>query len=793
MQGLPIPTPILRRCSLPLMCCFLLMGIAGLLLFVVPSTASQKQPANTKAKGLPKAFVAVDTSELLGSPDPFPLEARRVFPRLKFDRPVELTFADDGSDRLFVVEQRGVIRVFENKPDAAEASMFLDLTDVVLSEGYEQGLLGLAFHPQYKTNRQFFVSYTAQKGTSVISRFLCSPDDPKKALRQSEEVLLKVDQPYANHNGGSICFGPDGYLYIGFGDGGLADDPHLNAQNLETLLGSILRIDVNHKDENLAYAVPEDNPFTKRKRARGEIWAYGLRNPWRLAFDRKTGQLWTGDVGQNRYEEVNRIVRGGNYGWSLREGFHDFNPNTPAQPHDLIDPISEYFRGEGISVTGGKIYRGQKLKEFQGAYFYGDFGSGNVWAISHATETPESARKVARTALPITAFGEDRQGEIYLCTYDGEIYQLEPPNEDIKALAEQFPRKLSETGLFASVAENIPAEGLIPYEVNVPFWSDYAVKDRYIALPKAGSVTFHPQDKWEFPVGTVFVKTFWLHQDRTDFSQPKRLETRLLVHSPRGWDGYTYLYDDDETEASLLPGSEHERADDDAVVPHSEGGVPRPVSIKTAQDKVQDQHYYFPSRIDCLACHTKGEGFVLGLNTRQMNRTLRYQGEEENQIELFNRLGVFRNPVDRKSLKDEKFPDWGFGNLKRDSVNGDSQDDAGNQAAIPDENAELFARAWLDVNCAMCHRPQGIAPGPSDFRFHVPLEKMGLVNQPAKQGHLSAPGKSLVIPGAPLESELVLRISHRGPRQMPPLATNLIDERGVESIKRWIANLKAEE
>jgi hypothetical protein len=327
----------------------------------------------------------------------------------------------------------------------------------------------------------------------------------------------------------------------------------------------------------------------------------------------------------------------------------------------------------------------------------------------------------------------------------------------------------------------------------VPFWSDFAVKDRYIALPKAGSVMFHPQDKWEFPVGTVFVKTFWMHQDRTDFSQPKRLETRLLVHSPRGWDGYTYLYDDSETEAYLLPGSEHERADDDAVVPNSEGGVPLPVSIKSAQGDVVDQHYYFPSRIDCLACHTKGEGFVLGLNTRQMNRLLRYQGEEENQIELFNRLGIFKNPVDGKSVKDEKFPDWGFGNLNRDSINGDSPDDAGNQAAIPDEKVERFARAWLDVNCAMCHRPQGIAPGPTDFRFHVPLEKMGVVNEKAKQGHLSAPGKSLVIPGHPLESELLLRISHRGPRQMPPLATNLIDERGVGYIKRWIAQLKAEE
>ncbi len=730
------------------------------------SIAQGQQAAKGRPDGLPAKLLRVDTRALMASPAPLPLEASRAFRHLQFQRPVEFTHADDGSNRVFVVEQRGVIRRFENRDDVKEAAVFLDIRQQVLSEGNEEGLLGLAFHPRFKENGEFFVYYSARPRSSVISRFRVSKDDPRAADRASEERLLVIKQPYENHNGGSIRFGPDGYLYIGLGDGGAANDPHGHAQDLSTLLGSILRIDVDRRDQGLKYAIPQDNPFVSRPGARGEIWAYGLRNVWRLSFDRKTGDLWAGDVGQDRFEEVNLIRRGGNYGWNVREGFHPFDPNSPSKLPELIDPLAEYFRHEGESVTGGLVYRGQSLPKFVGAYFYGDFVSGNVWTLRWDGKQVVENRQVAKTGLEIAAFGEDQQGEMFLCAFDGHLYRLRPRAIDPRAVA-AFPRKLSDTGLLASVKENRPAPGLIPYEVNVPFWSDYAVKDRYIALPEKGSVRFHEREKWEFPVGTVFVKTFWMHRDRVNWKELFRLETRLFVHAPDGWVGYTYVYNEDESEAHLLDASQ---------VKH--------LKIKTSHGQIE-QPYYFPSRSDCMACHTKAEGFVLGTTTRQMNRTQRYRGDTENQLEMLSRLGVF---TEKAAAKEEAFPDWGFGNYGR-SGQGHSEPDLG---ILPKEKSEPFARAWLEVNCAVCHRPKGIAPHERDLRFHTPLEKMNLVGKRPSHVQLSPPGSALLRPGAPELSELLFRAGHRGPQQMPPLASKLVDPHAMDVLREWILGMKSE-
>ncbi len=719
---------------------------------------------------IPNEFVAVDTQRLMGSPDPLPLEPVRAFPKLRFERPVELTFADDDTQRLFVVEQRGVIHVFANRGDIEETKIFLDIQEVVSRDGNEEGLLGLAFHPQFKQNSEFFVYYSTRPRASVLSRFRVSADNPDRADRNSEEELLRIDQPYSNHNGGSIRFGPDGYLYIGLGDGGSADDPHLHAQNRQTLLGSILRIDIDRQDEGLPYAVPVDNPFAGRGDARGEIWAFGLRNVWRMAFDRQTGHLWAADVGQDRVEEINVIQRGGNYGWNLREGFQPFEPNTPHKPTELIDPLVEYSREDGQSVTGGLVYRGQKLPEFEGAYFYGDYLSGNVWILRWDGQRVTDDRLVATTDLEIAAFGEDHDGEIYLCAFDGHVYQMRMREIDLTATAEAFPRRLSETGMFASVPDNEPAEGLIPYELNLPFWSDYSVKDRYIALPERPAVTFDEREKWQFPVGSVFVKTFWLHLDRAQMQDPRRLETRLLVHAPQGWEGYTYVYNDEQTEAFLLDGS-----------------LLKPIEVNT-EDGVISQPYYFPSRSDCFACHTKAEGFVLGMTTRQMNHTLQYRGESENQIALLDRLGVFKEGPKMPPQQLERFPSWGFGNFDRSESN-----NGNHQLKVPDGDAQDLARAWLEVNCAVCHRPEGIAPHRRDMRFHTSNENLRLLNEKPSQGQLGPPEVQLIKPGSPLGSELFLRIGRRGPRQMPPVATNFVDPLAQEVLRQWIADLQNEQ
>jgi glucose/arabinose dehydrogenase len=378
---------------------------------------------------------------------PMPLETAVAFPDVKWTdwkplsdkglltpfRPILLTHAGDGSNRIFVATEQGVVHVFPNDPKAAKSTVFLDIQDrcVYDDKQNEEGFLGLAFHPQYKKNGEFFVFYTLRKPvlTNVLSRFKVSKDDPNKADPASEEELLRYTKPFWNHNGGTICFGPDGYLYVSIGDGGSANDPHGNGQKLSTLMGKVLRIDVDHKDPGKKYAIPTDNPFVGRKDALPEIWAYGLRNIWRMSFDRKTGQLWAADVGQNLYEEIDLIVKGGNYGWNLREGLHPFGVPGVGPRKDLIEPIWEYHHDVGKSMTGGFVYRGKRLMELDGMYLYGDYVSNKVWALRYDADKKRvvANRPIRDPGVPIYSFGEDETGEVYFLTQTASgqsIYQF---------------------------------------------------------------------------------------------------------------------------------------------------------------------------------------------------------------------------------------------------------------------------------------------------------------------------------------------------------------------------------
>ena len=354
------------------------------------------------------------------------VQLKRAFGKLEFHRPVQVTHA--GDIRLFVVEQNGRIRVFENSPDHGTPDVFLDIRVKVRRKHNEEGLLSLAFHPHYATNGYFFVYYSASDPRrGIVSRFKVSADDPNRAERDSEKVILEVDQPYGNHNGATVLFGPDGYLYISLGDGGSAFDPQDNGQNLSTLLGTILRIDVDREQDGHAYAIPPDNPFVDRPGARGEIWAYGLRNVWRMSFDRETGDLWAGDVGQNKWEEIDLITRGGNYGWRIREAAHPFKAGTPPDP--MIDPVVEYpqRRGRGrsrelvgMSITGGFVYRGRSQPKLTGVYLYGDYVTGRIWAMRYEGGRVTEHRQVfdGPPRVYISSFGEDADGELYVCSFD---------------------------------------------------------------------------------------------------------------------------------------------------------------------------------------------------------------------------------------------------------------------------------------------------------------------------------------------------------------------------------------
>jgi glucose/arabinose dehydrogenase len=338
------------------------------------------------------------------------------------DSPVGLTHAGDGSGRLFIVQQDGRIRIVRNGVLLEEA--FLDITDRVGRNGNEQGLLGLAFHPRYTENRFFYVNYTDDYGDTIIARFRASDDNPDRARPASELVLLKINQPYPNHNGGEVAFGPDGYLYLGLGDGGSGGDPQNNGQNLDSRLGKILRIDVDSAEP---YAIPPDNPYANGG-GRPEIWAAGLRNPWRFSFDRLTGDLYIADVGQNQWEEINFLPAGSpggaNFGWRFFEADMPYEGRPPAGL-EVIAPVASYDHSQGCSVTGGFVYRGTALQEWPGVYLYGDFCTGLVWGIRPAPGGEWVRGLLFETGANITSFGEDEAGEIYLLDRGGTIYRLE--------------------------------------------------------------------------------------------------------------------------------------------------------------------------------------------------------------------------------------------------------------------------------------------------------------------------------------------------------------------------------
>lgn len=349
-----------------------------------------------------------------------------AYPGRSFQRPVGIYVPPDGTGRLFVLEQAGIVRVFPDDPGTSGSEVFLDLRDRVNDGGNEEGLLGLAFHPDFATNGRFYLDYTASgPRRTVVAEFRLDLSDPNRGDPASEEVVLEVPQPYSNHNGGQIAFGPDGFLYIGLGDGGSGGDPQGNGQNPGTLLGSILRIDVDGGTATRGYGIPGDNPFALNQQGyRDEIFAYGLRNPWRFSFDPLTGALWAGDVGQNRIEEIDRVEKGGNYGWNTMEGSDCYEPSSGCDRAGLILPVAEYTHQEGNSVTGGFVYRGEGIPALQGQYVYGDFGSGRIWALDAASPEDPQPRQILDTDLNIASFGVDPAGELLICAFDGKIYRL---------------------------------------------------------------------------------------------------------------------------------------------------------------------------------------------------------------------------------------------------------------------------------------------------------------------------------------------------------------------------------
>ena len=721
-------------------------------------------PAQDKAKpyGIDKR-VPWTGSKIVGSPEPPPpYRTERVFPNVKFSEPLEIV-AVPGGDRLAVVQQRGKIFTFANDPKADKPDLLIDLK----KETY-----GLAFHPQFAKNGTFFVVYVQEgekpKGTR-LSRFQVKQDNPRTADPATEKVVF--EWPSGGHNGGCLRFGPDGYLYIATGDGSGIADSLLTGQDVSDHLASLLRIDVDQTDGAKAYRVPKDNPFVGRDKTQPEIWAYGLRQAWRYSFDRKTGDLWAGEVGQDLWEMVYKIEKGGNYGWSVTEGAHPFRPERPKGPTPILAPIIEHPHSEFRSITGGYIYHGSRLKELTGAYIYGDFDTGRVWGLRYDGKKVTWRQELAVTTLRIVAFAEQPDGELLLLDYmGGGIHRL-VPNTD-KGNAAAFPRKLSETGLFASTKDLKPAPGLIPYSVNAQLWSDGAIKERFLAIPGDGKIGFdvhtYPQPApgappgWGFPDNTVAVKTFFLEMEKGNPASRRRLETRILHFQQLAgtedvgdqyWHGYTYVWNEDQTDADLLDGK----------------GLDRTYTIKdaAAPGGKREQVWHFPSRVECTGCHTQPAKFVLGINTLQLNRDHNYGGVTDNQLRTFEHIGLFTKPLPKTPDQLPRLPD----------------------AEDPKVALDLRARSYLQANCSHCHMKWGGGNAEFQLLSTLPLKDLGIVDVKANHGTLDIPNARVLVPGDPDKSLIAVRMNRRGLGQMPHIASNLVDDQGVKLIREWIKQM----
>ncbi len=672
--------------------------------------------------------------------DPEGVDLERAFPDFEFERPVYLTGAGDGTERVFVVEQAGKIWTFDGTTDTpAEKTIFLDISERVSRVGNEEGLLGLAFHPDFAENGQFYVHYSSSVNDEhgILAMFTA---DENTADPDSESVLLEVKQPFRNHNGGMIAFGPDGYLYMALGDGGAANDPFGNGQDLSTLLGTILRIDVDQTSGDLPYGIPGDNPFVDVDGARPEIYAFGLRNAWRFAFDSKTGELWAGDVGQNKMEEISLIVKGGNYGWKTFEASLDFS-DDPLSRGEHIPPVATYGRKDGISITGGEVYRGLRYPEFEGAYFYADYVSGNMWMITRDANGQFQNELVRRTRRTIASFGTDDAGEVFALAFDGNIYRI-VPSELPEGTFDDWPAKISEAGIYASAKEKTFLPDVVPYEVNAPFWSDGAEKRRYLQLPEGASMTYHEDGVWEFPVGAVIVKEFI----STGGREERHLETRLNKFTETGWEAATYVWSLTGRDARLaVPGKSVKFKD--AVLGDEKGRA----------------IWHAPSAAACTSCHLQDQGFALGLSTMQLNMDV----GGENQIQALAKAGLVALPE-------------GF-----------NPETAPAHVSPSDESAPIGnrARAWLDVNCAMCHQPNGPGNAAIDLRVGTPLSETGLVNAAPSQGDLGIENALIVAAGEPDRSILVHRVETLGDGRMPNIGSHRVDAEGAALLRAWIESL----
>ncbi len=643
---------------------------------------------------------------------------------ISFTRPIGLTVPPGETNRVFVIEQRGVISVITDLSNPVKQT-FLDIELRVDDSHAEEGLLGVAFHPGYAENGMFFVFYTGHRtaacpandhNENVLSCFLVSTNDPNAADAGSEVKLLSQCDDVWNHNGGDLHFGPDDYLYVSLGDEGGSDDNQNNSQKIDAdFFSAIMRIDVDCLESNLwpnahpavqldtngfaRYKIPADNSWIgatnfngssiNSNSVRTEFYAVGLRNPWRMSFDPDTGWLYCADVGQNNREEINVIVKGGNYGWRLREGF----VATPtggvggAPPPGNVDPILDYPHNHtpwgGFAVIGGFVYRGTRFPDLLGHYIFADHVSANFWSLYYDGTNATNWSWMLSNGGP-SGFGQDpRNGDILVCDVDSGLV-----NRLVGQVDSNIPQTLEDAGVFADLANHVPHVGIEPYDVNVPYWSDGAIKTRWFSVPDVDDrMTFQAKDNWTFPTGAVWIKHFDLEITNGAPETRRRLETRLLWKTGSGAFGATYRYTS-PTNAELVPAV---GVDEDFV--RYDGGV------------VWTQTWRYPSQAECLQCHSPVAGHALGFRTVQLNREYDYGYGTQNQVRALETVGYFENDApDPSTLR--------------------ALADPGDESA----SVAYRVRSYLQANCSPCHVPGGSAQGEWNADVHTPLAMVGIID-----------------------------------------------------------------
>jgi len=738
--------------------------------------------------------LANDTLTVPENPQVFGFQTENAFGDLGFQRPVAIAQQPGRSDRVFVVEQAGRVYGVE-LGETPERRLFLDIRDRVDSSDNEEGLLGMAFHPDWETNRQVFFFYTINATVNGqfgrydrLARYQIDPENEWVCLEDSELPLLSQLDQAGNHNGGDIHFGSDGFLYISLGDEGGGGDSYDNSRFIDKdFFGAIMRIDVDrlpgglepnshpavHLDENeqAEYSIPADNPFIGAVSFRGvsvnpgdvrtEFWAVGLRNAWRMSFDEATGVLYAADVGQNAYEEVNVVRRGGDYGWRLREGFQAYNGNVVPDGVSLDDPILDYPHSsgpsipggsaQGRSITGGVVCRGQAMGQLYGAYVFGDYVSNRIFSARYNPQSKETTefQQLATVNNP-SAFGIDpSNGDVLIARHSGSIERL--VYSDTPLSGDPIPELLSDTGAFSNLASLTPEVGIVPYDINLPFWSDHAIKTRWFSVPELDAkIEFAESENWSFPNGAVWIKHFEIDTVEGDPDSRRRLETRFLVKNDSGIHGFTYKWNETQTDATLV----------------SEGGEVETIEIRDGEGQlIREQLWRYPARSECLQCHTPTGGFAAGFSTAQLNRMVDYGSGDVDQLERLSDIGYFSESIgDTANL--QGLAGW---------------DD--NTASL-----ESRVRSYLHANCVSCHQPGGSAQGLWDARIATATLDAGLLNGALVNDSGNSNLKAIV-PGDPTRSMILRRISTRGEGSMPPLASSELDEQGIALLSAWITDL----